>query len=181
MLGLPNVQPEIAGNKMQPATAHGIKAMSMGFITGDEAAILRGPMISKSLQQMLRFTEWGALDVLLVDMPPGTGDIHLSIAQQVPLSGAVIVTTPQQVATMDAAKCLKMFLKVNVKILGVVENMHGDIFGAGGGQKLADEFNVPLLGSIPLTAGLRTAAEQGEVPEKSLQDYYRSIAATCVA
>jgi len=167
MLGLPNVQPEIVNNKMQPASAHGIKVMSMAFITGDEAAILRGPMISKSLQQMLRFTDWGALDVLLVDMPPGTGDIHLSMAQQVPLSGAIIVTTPQPVATMDAAKCAKMFLKVNVKILGVVENMTGDIFGTGGGQKLADEFNVPLLASIPLAADIRERVEQGMPPVSS--------------
>lgn len=176
MLGLPNAQPAIVNNKMQPALAHGIKAMSMAFITGDEAAILRGPMISKSLQQMLRFTEWGNLDVLLVDMPPGTGDIHLSMAQQVPLSGAIIVTTPQKVATMDAAKCAKMFVKLNVKILGIVENMCGDIFGQGGGQILADEFRVPLLASIPLDAAIRTAAERGQAPQDTL--CYRKIAAT---
>ncbi|MDX2073114.1 MAG: Mrp/NBP35 family ATP-binding protein [Alphaproteobacteria bacterium] len=161
MLGLPSVQPDIVNGKMQPAVAHGIRAMSMAFITGDEAAILRGPMISKSLQQMLRFTDWGMLDVLLVDMPPGTGDIHLSMAQQVPLSGAIIVTTPQAVATMDAAKCAKMFEKVNVPLLGVVENMCGDVFGTGGGKKLADEFSVPLLASIPLDAEIREAGEQG--------------------
>lgn len=161
MLGLPNEQPAIVNNKMQPFVAHGIKAMSMGFITGDEAAILRGPMISRSLQQMLRFTEWGELDVLLVDMPPGTGDIHLSMAQQVPLSGAVIVTTPQKVATIDAAKCAKMFEKVNVKILGVIENMCGDVFGQGGGQKLADDFAVPLLASVSLDAAIRNASDSG--------------------
>ncbi len=179
MLGLPNAQPLIVNNKMQPAIAHGIKAMSMAFITGDEAAILRGPMISKSLQQMLRFTDWGELDVLLVDMPPGTGDIHLSMAQQVPLSGAIIVTTPQKVATMDAVKCAKMFLKVNVKILGIVENMSGDIFGQGGGQKLADEFHAPLLASIPLEAAIRSATEHGQPPEAVLCTHYRNIANQC--
>jgi ATP-binding protein involved in chromosome partitioning len=164
MLGLPHVQPEIVNNKMQPALAYGIEVMSMAFITGDEAAILRGPMISKSLQQMLRFTDWGSLDVLLVDMPPGTGDIHLSMAQQVPLSGAIIVTTPQPVAVMDATKCAKMFEKVNVRILGVIENMTGDIFGEGGGQTLAEDFNVPLLGTLPLNAAIREAVEQGMPP-----------------
>lgn len=173
MLGLPHVQPEIVNNKMQPALAYGIEVMSMAFITGDEAAILRGPMISKSLQQMLRFTDWGALDVLLVDMPPGTGDIHLSMAQQVPLSGAVIVTTPQPVAVMDATKCAKMFEKVNVKLLGVIENMTGDVFGEGGGQALADEFNIPLLGTLPLSAGIREAVEQGVPPS---DDAYVEIA-----
>lgn len=175
MLGLSNAQPLIVNNKMQPAIAHGIKAMSMAFITGDEAAVLRGPMISKSLQQMLRFTEWGELDVLLVDMPPGTGDIHLSMAQQVPLSGAIIVTTPQKVATMDAAKCAKMFLKVNIKILGIVENMCGDIFGQGGGQKLADEFHVPLFASIALDATIRTATEQGKTPQDAVRTHYTQI------
>ncbi len=176
MLGLPNVPPEIVNNKMQPSVAHGIRAMSMTFITGDEAAILRGPMISKSLQQMLRFTQWGDLDVLLVDMPPGTGDIHLSMAQQVPLTGAIIVTTPQPVATMDAAKCAKMFLKVNVPLLGVVENMTGEIFGQGGGKVLADDFSVPLLASIPLDATIRTAAEQGAIPAAAQHAPYMEIA-----
>lgn len=161
LLGLPNAQPELINNKMQPAHAGNIAVMSMGFITGEEAAILRGPMISKSLQQMLRFTNWGELDILLVDMPPGTGDIHLSMVQQVPMSGAIIVTTPQTVATIDAAKCLKMFVRVNVPILGVLENMSGEMFGSGGGEKLAQEYHVPFLGSIPLDKMMREAGEQG--------------------
>ena len=176
MLGLPNMQPEVVNNKMQPAMAHGIAAMSMAFITGDQAAILRGPMISKSLQQMLRFTQWGALDVLLVDMPPGTGDIHLSMAQQVPLAGAIIVTTPQAVALLDAAKCAQMFLKVKVPVLGVVENMAGEVFGQGGGQTLADSLNVPLLASIALDSALRLAAEHGAIPALLHQAPYQEIA-----
>lgn len=180
MLGLLNVPPEIRDNKMEPAVAHGIKVMSMAFITGDEAAILRGPMISKSLQQMLRFTGWGELDVLLVDMPPGTGDIHLSMAQQVPLTGAVIVTTPQPVATMDAAKCAKMFIKVNVPLLGVVENMAGEMFGNGGGRKLADECNSPLLGTVPLEADIRMAADHGRLPTAILANHYTAIAGKLV-
>lgn len=176
LLGLPNTQPPIENNKMQPASAHGIKAMSMGLITGDEAAILRGPMISKSLQQMLRFTDWGALDVLLVDMPPGTGDIHLSMAQQVPLTGAIIVTTPQTVAVIDASKCLRMFLKVNVPILGVVENMSGDMFGTGGGKRLADDFEVKLLAEISLDAEIRKACEHHAVPDEAHLKPYQMIA-----
>jgi ATP-binding protein involved in chromosome partitioning len=120
-------QPEIVEGKMVPHERYGIKTNSMGYITGDEAAILRGPMISKTLHQLLRMTRWGIkekpLDILLVDMPPGTGDIHLSMVQQVPLTGAIIVTTPQEVATIDARKCGNMFLKTDVKLLGVIENM----------------------------------------------------------
>jgi len=172
MLGIANEQPAIANNKMQPPTSQGIKAMSMGLITGDEAAILRGPMISKSLQQMLRFTDWGTLDVLLVDMPPGTGDIHLSMAQQVPLTGAIIVTTPQKVATIDASKCARMFQKVNVPLLGVVENMAGDIFGNGGGNELARTFNIPLFASVPLDALYRNASEAGIAPA-DMQHYLK--------
>lgn len=150
LLGLELSPPEIKDNLMQPSVAHGIKVMSMALITGEQAAILRGPMISKSLQQMLRFTAWGELDVLLVDMPPGTGDIHLSMAQLVPLSGAVIVTMPPQIALMDARKCAHMFEKVKVPLLGVIENMAGDVFGTGGGEKLAEELGIPLLASIAL-------------------------------
>lgn len=171
-------QPDIQDNKMIPLENHGIMAMSMGFITGDEAAILRGPMISKALQQMLRFTRWGTeekpLDVLFVDMPPGTGDIHLSMVQQVPLAGAIIVTTPQDVAVMDARKCLQMFQKVNVPILGVIENMNGSLFGSGGGMTLASEFSVPFLGEIPADAAIREASDVGAV--FSGLDTYKVIA-----
>jgi ATP-binding protein involved in chromosome partitioning len=158
-------QPEIVDGKMMPLKNHGIGCMSMGFITGDEAAILRGPMISKTLNQMLRFTRWGTadapLDMLLVDMPPGTGDIHLSMAQQVPMSGAVIVTTPQEVAVIDARKALLMFRKVNVPVLGVIENMSGGIFGSDGGKKLAAEMDVAFLGDIAMDAAIVEASDKG--------------------
>lgn len=159
-------KPEIQNNQMIPLERYGIKTMSMQYITGDEAAIMRGPMISKTLYQLLRMTCWGTsekpLDILLVDMPPGTGDIHLSMAQQVPLSGVIIVTTPQEMALIDARKCAKMFRKVNVKLLGVVENMCGDVFGYGGGQKLADELAIALLASIPMDAALCRASDGGQ-------------------
>ncbi len=169
-------QPDIKDNKMQPLIGHGIACMSMGFITGEEAAILRGPMISKALQQMLRMTRWGdekqPLDTLLVDMPPGTGDIHLSMVQQVPLTGAVIVTSPQIVAVIDAQKCLTMFQKVGVPILGVVENMSGGMFGSGGGQRLAEDNEVPFLGSISLDSAIVKASDAGTVyVGDATQDY----------
>src|SRR5262249_7680486 len=124
MMGLSG-QPEIKDGRMVPLMAHDVACMSMGFILPDDAAVMRGPMITKTLYHLLRLTQWGVLDVLLVDMPPGTGDIHLSMAQQVPLDGAIIVTTPQEVAVADARKCAQMFAKLRVKILGVVENMSG--------------------------------------------------------
>jgi len=153
--------------KMIPLENHGIKCMSMGFITGDEAAVLRGPMITKTLNQLLRMTQWGTpqapFDALLVDMPPGTGDIHLSMAQQVPLNGAIIVTTPQEVAVMDARKCASMFTKVKVPVIGVIENMSGSIFGNGGGARLAKELAVPFLGSVAMDAAICSAMDQGKV------------------
>lgn len=174
-------KPEIEQGKMLPLVSRGIACMSIGFITGNEAAILRGPMISKTLTQLLRLTRWGTpdapMDTLWVDMPPGTGDVHLSMAQLVPLAGAVIVTTPQEVALADARKAAIMFQKVNVPILGVVENMSGSVFGAGGGQKLADEFSVPLLGSIPLDAAIRESADKGAAFTGAPAESYRKIAA----
>jgi ATP-binding protein involved in chromosome partitioning len=155
-------QPEFK-EQMIPLTSHGIVCNSMGFIIGDQAAVLRGPMITKALNQLLRMTRWGTkdapLDILLVDMPPGTGDIHLSMAQQVPLSGAIIVTTPQEVALIDARKCAQMFMKVHVPVLGVIENMSGSIFGCGGGAKMAHELNVPLLGTVPMQEAICKAGE----------------------
>jgi ATP-binding protein involved in chromosome partitioning len=182
-------QPEIIDGKMVPHERYGIKTNSMGYITGEEAAILRGPMISKTLHQLLRMTRWGTaekpLDVLLVDMPPGTGDIHLSMVQQVPLTGAVIVTTPQDVATIDAKKCGQMFLKTGAKLLGVIENMSyftdADgkkiaIFGEGGGRRLADELSVPLLGSIPIDVALREASDSGMEYKGICAGVYRDVA-----
>lgn len=173
-------RPQFADNKMLPLMGHGIACMSIGFITGDEAAILRGPMISKALTQLLRLTRWGTaeepMDTLLVDMPPGTGDVHLSMAQLVPLDGAIIITTPQEVALSDARKAALMFTKVNVPILGVVENMSGGMFGAGGGQKLADEFKVPLLGTIGLDAAICEAGDSGSVYAGNATKAYMEIA-----
>lgn len=175
MMGLSG-KPEFK-EKMIPLSSHGVKCMSMGFITGDEAAVLRGPMITKTLNQLLRMSEWGTadapLDMLLVDMPPGTGDIHLSMAQQVPLSGAIIVTTPQEVAVMDARKCASMFTKVNVPVIGVIENMSGSVFGSGGGARLATELSVPLLGSVAMDGAIVNATDSGQV---YLPEVYDEIA-----
>lgn len=189
MMGISG-QPDIAEGKMQPLISQNIPCMSMGFVTGDEAAILRGPMISKTLHQLLRMTRWASadapLDVLLVDMPPGTGDIHLSMAQQVPLAGAIIVTTPQDVATIDAQKCLTMFEKLEVPVLGVVENMsyftdaagnRVKLFGEGGGQKLATQNNAPFLGEIPIDIAIREAADNGRAYEGEMAQAYAQIAA----
>jgi len=156
-----------------PLEAHGVKLMSIGFLVDRDApAIWRGPIITKVLQQFLHDVAWGELDVLLVDMPPGTGDAQLSLVQQVMVSGAVVVTTPQDVAVGDALRGAKMFERVNVPVLGVVENMSGfldpttgmrhDLFGSGGGARLADELGVPLLGMVPLQGGLADAADHGE-------------------
>ncbi len=188
MLGLSG-QPPIVEGKMVPPAAHGVECMSMGFITGEEAAMLRGPMISKTLHQLLRFTRWGQhgkLDLLLVDMPPGTGDIHLSMMQQVPMAGAVIVTTPQEVAVMDARKCMKMFMKLNVPVLGVVENMSYFVepatgkqialFGEGGGRKLAQEAGVAFLGEVPIDPFIGQSAEEAHVYDGAYASAYATIA-----
>lgn len=177
MLGLWG-KPELIENQMKPLVAHGIKAMSVGFIMGEQAAVLRGPMISKTLTQMLRLTRWGTesepLDALFIDMPPGTGDVHLSMAQQVPLSGAIIVTTPQEVALMDAKKCAIMFQKVNVPLLGVIENMSGAIFGSGGGARLAESLGVPLLGTVAMEAAICQAADCGEAYGGTQKHHYNN-------
>lgn len=186
MLGLKKAgQPEIKNGKMQPHIAHGIAVMSMSFITGDEAAVLRGPMISKTLQQMLRMTAWGELDILFVDMPPGTGDVPLSLVQQVPISGVIVVTTPQEVAVADARKCAAMFAKLGVPIAGVIENMsyfedpagtRHTIFGSGGGALLAKEFDTQLLAQIPIHESIRKAADAGGVV--ALLDFYMPVVAS---
>jgi ATP-binding protein involved in chromosome partitioning len=165
-------KPVVIGGRIQPLTAHGVKLMSIGLLVERDApAIWRGPIIMKVIQQFLRDVEWGDLDYFLVDMPPGTGDAQLSLVQSVAVSGAVIVTTPQEMATGDALKGAKMFERVSVPVLGIVENMgpYTDpatgarvaFFGEGGGQRLADEVGVPLLGSVPLQAGLAAAADGG--------------------
>jgi ATP-binding protein involved in chromosome partitioning len=165
-------KPAMVNGRIIPLEAYGLKLMSIGFlIDRDAPAIWRGPIITKLIHQFLHDVEWGELDYLFVDMPPGTGDAQLSLVQQVMVTGAVIVTTPQEVAVGDALRGAKMFERVNVPVLGVVENMSGfidpmtgmrhDIFGNGGGQRLAEELDVPLLGQIPLQPGLTDSADQG--------------------
>ncbi|WP_058529111.1 iron-sulfur cluster carrier protein ApbC [Legionella londiniensis] len=172
MLGkAPPVQ--IEGDHYLPVLAHGIQAMSIGYLTeGDPALIWRGPMLAKSLLQMLDITRWQELDYLLIDLPPGTGDIQLSLVQKIPLTGAVIVTTPQTVATLDAQKALKMFAKTNIDVLGIIENMSQHvcshcgfqeaIFGHDGAEKLCQSFQCPLLGQLPLHRDIGDHCEQGE-------------------
>jgi ATP-binding protein involved in chromosome partitioning len=165
-------KPLVVGGRIQPLAAHGVKLMSIGFLVDRDApAIWRGPIIMKVIQQFLRDVEWGDLDYFLVDMPPGTGDAQLSLVQSVAVSGAVIVTTPQEMAVGDALKGAKMFDRVSVPVVGVVENMgpYTDptsgiryaFFAQGGGQRLADEIGVPLLGSVPLQPGLAERADVG--------------------
>ncbi len=159
-------------NRIIPVERHGLKLMSMGFLLDDAApAILRGPMVTKYIQQFLRQVNWEGLDYLILDLPPGTGDIQLTIVQTVALAGAVIVTTPQEVALIDARKAATMFEKVNVPVLGIIENMsyflcpsdgkRYDIFGSGGGQREADRLRVPLLGQVPIDIATREAGDKG--------------------
>ncbi len=172
MLGVAEERPELVANRIQPLLAHGVKVISLGnLVERDTAAIWRGPIVTKIIQQFLGDVEWGQLDYLLVDMPPGTGDAQLSLVQSVQVSGAIIVTTPQDVAVGDALRGAKMFEKVGVPVLGIVENMayfhcphcgeRTDVFSSGGGQRLALELGIPLLGSIPLQARVQELCESG--------------------
>ena len=165
-------RPMVQDGRILPLEAYGLKLMSIGFLVDRDApAIWRGPIITKVIRQFLHDVEWGELDYLFVDMPPGTGDAQLSLVQQVMVNGAIIVTTPQEVAVGDALRGAKMFERVNVPILGIVENMSGfldpvtgmrhDLFGTGGGERLADEIQSPLLGMVPLQMGLAYSADQG--------------------
>ncbi|MEF1285558.1 iron-sulfur cluster carrier protein ApbC [Vibrio sp. M250220] len=174
MLGQTEAQPEVRDGKwMQPIVAHGIYTHSIGYLVSkDEAAIWRGPMAAKALAQLLNETEWPELDYLVIDMPPGTGDIQLTLAQQVPVTGAVIVTTPQDLALADARKGAAMFKKVDVPVVGIVENMSyhicshcGEkehIFGAGGAEKMSNEYGLDLLAQIPLHIQMREDIDRGE-------------------
>ena len=173
MLGLAGQRPTTAdGQHLRPLAGHGVTAMSIGFLVdAEQPMVWRGPMVTQALTQLLEQTEWGALDYLVVDMPPGTGDIQLTLAQRVPVAGAVIVTTPQDIALADARKGLKMFEKVAVPVLGIVENMsvhicsscgHSEhIFGSGGGARMAEDYGVRLLGELPLDARIREEADGG--------------------
>jgi ATP-binding protein involved in chromosome partitioning len=199
MLGLPGgtPPPSTPAGKAVPPVAHGIRVMSMGFLTGDDApAVLRGPLVSKYLQMFLGAVEWGPLDYLVLDLPPGTGDTQLTLAQSVPLSGAVIVTTPQDVSLRIARRGLRMFEKVQVPILGVIENMSSftcphcgketDVFRRGGGERLSRELGVPFLGAIPLSADVVETGDSGRPivvarPDSAPALAYRAIATELAA
>ena len=192
MMGIEGRPESSDGKTMEPMRKHGVEVMSIGFmVDADNPMIWRGPMATQALEQLLRQTNWAELDYLLVDMPPGTGDIQLTLSQRVPLTGAVIVTTPQDIALMDARRGLKMFEKVGVPILGIVENMavhvcsncgHAEhIFGADGGKRMAAEYGVDYLGALPLALGIREQADAGRPtvvsdPDSEVAGIYRSVA-----
>ncbi len=172
MLGVGDLRPRINGNKLVPLDAHGVRLMSMAVLKpGDEPMIVRGPILHGLVRQFLQDVEWGELDYLIVDMPPGTGDVQLSLAQLVPVQGAVLVTTPQEVAVADVRRALRMFETVSVPVLGVVENMsyfiapetgvRYNIFGEGGGEKLAEQYGVPFLGAVPIGLDVREGGDTG--------------------
>jgi ATP-binding protein involved in chromosome partitioning len=158
--------------RIEPVEVNGIKLMSMGFFTEPgQAVVWRGPMLHKALTQFLRDTDWGELDYLIIDLPPGTGDVSLTLAQLVGLAGAVIVCTPQQVALLDAVKAIDMYNKVNVPVLGIVENMAGEVFGRGGAKAKAEELGVPFLGEIPIEATIRVKGDDGQIPALFTDDH----------
>ncbi|MEO6023673.1 MAG: iron-sulfur cluster carrier protein ApbC [Burkholderiales bacterium] len=192
MLGLSGKPETLDGKTMEPKIGHGIQANSIGFLIDAETPMVwRGPMVTGALEQLLRDTNWKDVDYLVVDLPPGTGDIQLTLAQRVPVTGAVIVTTPQDIALLDARKGLKMFEKVNVPILGIVENMsthicskcgHEEhIFGSGGGERMAKDYGVEVLGSLPLTLQIREQTDSGTPtvvadPDGQVAKIYKQIA-----
>jgi len=162
MAGLGAGRPKVLNNKMLPIEAYGVKIMSTGFlIDPDKPMIMRGPMLHSAIRQFFTDVDWGELDYTIVDLPPGTGDAPLSLAQSFPLAGAIIVTQPQEVAVADALRGAAMFEQLNVPILGVIENMSGEFFGSGGGEKLAQQRNIPFLGRIPLQANVREGGDYG--------------------
>ena len=192
MMGLKGRPESADGKTMEPMENHGVQVMSIGFLVdGDQAMIWRGPMATQALEQLLRQTNWKDLDYLIVDLPPGTGDIQLTLSQRVPMTGAVIVTTPQDIALLDAKKGIKMFEKVGVPILGIVENMavhvcsncgHVEhIFGADGGKKMAADYNMDYLGALPLALQIRVQADSGQPtvvadPDGEIAGIYKSVA-----
>jgi ATP-binding protein involved in chromosome partitioning len=163
MMGLGSGRPKVVNNKMMPIEAFGVKLMSTGFLTDpDRPMIMRGPMLHGAIRQFFTDVDWGQnIDYMFVDLPPGTGDAPLSLAQSFPLAGAIIVTQPQDVAVSDALRSIAMFEQLDVPILGVVENMTGDFFGTGGGERLAEKRNVPFLGRVPLEVGVREGGDYG--------------------
>jgi ATP-binding protein involved in chromosome partitioning len=200
MLGV-NKKPRIfktdSGNKMEPVESYGLKLISIGFLISDKDPVIwRGPMASGAIKQFMSDVEWGELDYLIFDMPPGTGDIQLTLVQTIPLTGSIIVTTPQNVSLIDARKALKMFNRVNVPVLGIVENMsyfiapdtgnRYDIFGAGGGEKLAAELQTNFLGEIPIDTRIREGGDKGvpivhDIPDSEEANNVMNIAGNLIA
>ena len=192
MLGIAGRPESKDGKRLEPMEGHGIQAMSIGFLIDVETPMVwRGPMVTQALEQLLNETNWSNIDYLVVDLPPGTGDIQLTLAQRVPVTGAIIVTTPQDIALMDARKGLKMFEKVNIPILGIVENMSLHIcskcgheehmFGEGGGARMSKDYGVELLGALPLDIKIREQADSGKPsvvadPDGRVAEIYRQIA-----
>ncbi len=192
MMGITGQPSSKDGKTLDPMENYGVKVMSMGFMVDEETPMIwRGPMVQSALEQMMRDVNWGELDVLVVDMPPGTGDAQLTMAQRVPLTGAVIVSTPQDIALLDARKGLNMFRKVDVPVFGIIENMsyfacpncgeRTEIFGHGGARQEADRLGVDFLGEVPLHLDIRTNADSGtpivvSVPEGEHAKKYREIA-----
>lgn len=192
MLGARGKPESKDGKLIEPVIRYGLQSMSIGYlVAADTPMVWRGPIATTALQQLLNDTNWDNLDYLVIDMPPGTGDIQLTLAQKIPVSGAVIVTTPQEIALLDARKAIVMFQKVNVPILGVVENMsvhvctqcghHESIFGEGGGTSLAKQYNVEFLGALPLDKQIREQADGGKPtvvadPNSKITKIYREIA-----
>jgi ATP-binding protein involved in chromosome partitioning len=192
MLGIAGRPESNDGKTLEPMEAYGVQAMSIGFmIDADTPMVWRGPMVTQALEQLLKDTNWREVDFLIVDMPPGTGDIQLTLSQKVPVTGAIIVTTPQDIALLDARKGLKMFEKVGVPIVGIVENMSihicskcgnaEHIFGEGGAQKMCNDYKVPFLGSLPLDIRIREQADSGRPtvvadPDGKIAQVYRDIA-----
>jgi ATP-binding protein involved in chromosome partitioning len=196
MLGVSG-HPQTDGKRIVPQRAHGLQVMSIGFMVEEDTPMIwRGPMVTSALQQLLTETNWQGLDYLIIDLPPGTGDIQLTLAQKVPVSGSVIVTTPQDIALLDARKAVQMFRKVEMTVLGIVENMsthicghcgHEEhIFGSGGGDRMAKEYDVPMLGQLPLALRIREDLDQGmptvvSDPDSELTERYRELARNTVA
>jgi ATP-binding protein involved in chromosome partitioning len=197
MIGVQGVQPSTIGDKIGPIPAYGLKTISIGnLVSEDQAVMWRGPMLSSAIRQFLYDVAWGELDYLVVDLPPGTGDAQLSLAQAIPLTGAVIVTTPQDVSIADVSRGIKMFRQLRVPVLGVIENMSGficshcgertDIFGAGGGEEMASRLRLPFLGAIPLDPRIRTGGGAGQplmvaAPDSPVGSVFRDVASHIAA
>jgi ATP-binding protein involved in chromosome partitioning len=196
MMGI-SERPQLRNQKLLPLEAHGVKVMSIGFLVDPtQAVIWRGPMVSGAVKQFMSDVEWGELDYLVFDLPPGTGDIHLTLVQSIPLSGSIVVTTPQDISLADARKAYAMFAKVNVPVLGIIENMsyyicghcghRENIFATGGGRTAAEELGIPLLGEIPLYTPIRLGGDTGNPivvlePEAEQSKLIRQIARNMAA